>query len=135
MRIFDQISRGAWLNHFRDLRLRRFWKLSGVAIFLHTIADPISTYLAVVVYNVGHEVNPLLATPLNQSLSAFVAVHTPVWMISIGTIAGFVVLFEKSSIEDLEIVVRYGELVWSGLILWGVIVVGNNLYVLSLAFT
>lgn len=120
----------SWLQQFCDPQLRRFWVLSGVSIFSHTVADPALTYLAVRVYDIGYETNPMLAAPLGESLESFVVIHSPVWAISIGTLVGFAILFERSVTDELEAIAYYGELVWAGIILWGTVLVGNNLLVL-----
>jgi len=102
---------------------------------LHAIVDPILTYIIVVVFGVGYESNPMLAAPLNQSLTAFILVHVPLWVIITVVIVMFAIIFEKAPLEDIDTIVYYGEFVWLGIILWGILLVGNNLFVLVSAMS
>ena len=135
MPISNRIDHNSWLNLFRNPKQRRFWLFSGVATFLHAIVDPILTYIIVVVFGVGYESNPMLAAPLNQSLTAFILVHVPLWVIITVVIVMFAIIFEKAPLEDIDTIVYYGEFVWLGIILWGILLVGNNLFVLVSAMS
>lgn len=119
-----------WLAQFEDQRVRRFWVFSIVAFFLHGFVDPFVTYLAVNIYNVGVEANPLLAGPLNQGLSAFIVIHIPLYLGFFAFLCAFTWLFSRASPSETAQVYKISRIVWVGIIIWGLVIVGNNVLVL-----
>lgn len=100
------------------------------AFFFHTIADPAVTYVAVVLLDAGVEANPFLRGWLHEGLSSFILIHTPLYVIGI---LGFLVLrwlFKRGSEREQNRVYYLSIVVLSGINLWGVLLVSNNLWVI-----
>lgn len=114
---------------YGDRRLRRFWALGLVAVGLHTVLDPVTTYVAVTVFEAGTEANPWLAGYLAQGAWAFAAIHLPVYLITFGVLGGFTWLYQQASAAEAAQLYRLSLVAWSGIILWGLLVVANNLLV------
>ena len=111
-------------------RIRQVSALWCCAFFLHAIADPAVTYIAVVVLDVGTEVNPLLQVWLQHGLRSFVLIHVPLYALGIG---GFVILrwlFQQADGREQQRVYRLSLFVLTGLSIWGVVLVANNLWVI-----
>lgn len=74
---FDQIVPSTWREHVSDPRVRRFWHLGLLGLFLHGVADPLVTYLVSPVYGVGIETNRWLSMYLHQVPIAFILIYFP----------------------------------------------------------
>lgn len=119
-----------WATRFSDSRVRRFWILGLAALLLHTVLDPMLTYLAVNVLDVGVETNLWLATYLNQGLTTFIGIHLPLYLGSLLMMSAFTWLFSRASESEATQLYWLSIGTWSAIILWGILIVGNNLWVL-----
>ena len=113
-----------------DYRVRWFWKLGVAAVFIHIILDPLVTYIVVVVFEVGAEANPWLATYLNSGNWAFVSIHLPLVLFVGAAFVGFTWLFSISSDRESRQLHILSLLTWSAVLLWGLLIVAHNLAVL-----
>lgn len=120
----------AWEDTLTDDRIQRFWVLAVIAGFLHGVADPFVTYLIVNVYAVGTEANPWLATYLQSGAVKFILIHIPLYIVIFGVSAAFTWLFHYGSDTERAQIYTIARIFWSLAILWGVLIVGNNLFVL-----
>ncbi|MFC7059981.1 hypothetical protein [Halovenus salina] len=114
-----------------DDRIKRFWGLGLIAVFLHGVADPVITYITVSVYDVGREANPWLATHLEKGATSFLLVHAQLYLIIFGIFAAFTWLFYRGTDSEREQIYKLSLVLWSLIILWGAFIVGNNLFVLA----
>ena len=129
-RIRSQDMFETWATRFSDSRVRRFWVLGLAALLLHTVLDPLLTYLAVNVFEVGVETNLWLATYLNQGLFMFTLIHLPLYLGVFLMMGLFTWLFSRASESEATQLYWLSVVIWSGIILWGILIVGNNLWVL-----
>lgn len=125
----------SWLNPMVDKRRRRFWLLGGIAFLLHVVLDPFTTYLSVRVYGVALETNPLLIEPLRQGLRSFILIHLPLIALLGIVFVGLLWLLHIGSPAEAAWVARFSTIVWILIILWGILVVANNLFVLVSGLT
>jgi hypothetical protein len=126
----SQILPSAWGETLGDYRIKRFWRLGLIAVFLHGVADPVVTYLIVNVYDVGREANPWLATHLEAGGTSFLLIHVPLYVMIFGIFAAFTWLFHRGSGTEKEQIYKISLTLWSLIILWGALLVANNLLVL-----
>lgn len=120
-----------WRGLFEAHRVRRFWGLGLLALFIHGVVDPFVTYLTVVTFGVGRETNPRLIGPLGDGPVTFVGSHLPLFLVSIAVLCAFTWLFSRASPSETERAYRLSRVVWGLLILWGLLLVANNLWVLA----
>jgi len=113
-----------------DYRVRRFWLLGSTAAFVHTVLDPILTYAVVTVFDVGTEANPWLAGYLTHSGWAFAMIHLPLYGFVAAVLCAYTYLFSIASEREATRLYHLSLLAWGVILLWGLIVVGNNLVVL-----
>lgn len=115
---------------YSDFRIRRFWALGLIATTIHTILDPLSTYVIVNVLGVGAEANLWLASYLNQGAWPFIAIHVPLYLFVFILLLAFTALFRRAT--DAEATQLYGLslIIWGGIILWGLSIIGSNVLVL-----
>lgn len=92
------------------------------------------TYLAVQVYDVGMEINPLFVKPLNEGALIFALAHVYLFAAVAIVFIGFLWLFELADSSERDWLRRFSTVAWSLIILCGLVLVGNNLFVLSQAF-
>lgn len=113
-----------------DYKLRRVYLLLGIAWLFHAVGDPVVTFLAVNVLDVAVETNPLLRGPLNQGAVPFALAHVPLFVMGLLVLVMFTILFDYAEGEERT------RLYWltlggfSVIILWGIALVGWNLFVL-----
>jgi len=119
---------------FADYRLRRFWVLGLCGFFIHGVLDPFSTYLAVIVYGAGTEANPWLATYVEAGWESFLIIHLPLYLVFFGVLIGFTWLFSIGSESEKQQLYSFTIVVWLVIILWGGLVVANNLLALNQSF-
>lgn len=117
-------------EYAKDYRVRRFWKLGLAAVFVHIVVDPLVTYVSVVIFEVGVEANPWLATYLYTGDWAFLTIHLPLVLFVGAVFVGFTWLFSISSGQETKQLYFLSLLAWGGILLWGLLLVGNNLVVL-----
>jgi hypothetical protein len=127
---FDQIVPSTWREHVSDPRVRRFWYLGLVGLFLHGVADPLVTYLVSLVYGVGMETNHWLSMYLHRGLIAFILIHFPLYIFTIAGFCTFTWLFARASPEERYQIYKLSTITWGLIILWGMIIVTDNLLVL-----
>lgn len=116
-----------------DWRVRRFWGLGLLAVFLHGVLDPLVTYLVVTVREAGTEANPFLAGHLDSGLGGLILVHVPLYVLAFGVLLAFTWLFARASSAEVDRLYRGSLVIWGLIILWGLILVGNNLWVLIIS--
>jgi len=120
-----------WTETLGDYRVRRFWTLGLIAMFLHGVADPAITYLIVDVYDVGTEANPWLAAHLSAGAAQFALIHIPLYVVALSVFVTFTWLFHRGSDAERARIHSIAVVLWTLIILWGVVIVGNNLLVLA----
>jgi hypothetical protein len=111
-------------------RINQVKTLWFCTFFLHAILDPFITYLSIGVLGIGYESNPFLREWLNEGIGPFVLIHIPLLVIAI---VGFLILrwFLSHGDESEQTQVYYlSVLILGGAIIWGGLVVINNLWVL-----
>jgi hypothetical protein len=114
----------------QDRQIQRILFLWCFVFFLHAVADPAITYLAVVILDVGTEVNPLLRVWLQHGWRSFLLIHVPLYALGVG---GFVLLrwlFRQADRHEQRQAYWLALIVMSGLSIWGVVLVVNNLWVI-----
>ena len=115
-------------------RLKQLLVLWISAFFFHTVADPATTYVAVSHLEVGVETNPYMRLWLNKGVGMFVLIHIPLYALGI---VGFVLLrwlLKQSSGHEQRQVYYLSVIVLSGINIWGVVLVSNNLWVIWTMF-
>lgn len=129
------ISPDAWSKIFADYRLQRFWMAGLVAVFFHTVADPFVTYFAVNVYGVGMEANPWLSGHLEQGWQSFFLAHIPLYLMISAFFIAFTWLFSLGSESEKQQIYTLSMALWLLIILWGILIVVNNIWVLLTGIT
>lgn len=117
-------------NSLVDPRIREFWVLGIVSIFIHGVLDPVTTYFAVIVVDAGFEANTLFTGYLQEGPLAFFLAHLPLYVIFTVILFAFTVLFSTASETETDQLQTISRIGWSVVILWGSLVVLNNLRVL-----
>lgn len=113
-----------------DRRIRRVWLIGFTALTIHGILDPFVSYLAIRVFDVADELNPLMAPYFQGSIVDLFLVHLPLFLITITGLILLTWLFSLGTDSQKEQVYRLALAVFSLMILWGLGVVANNLAVL-----
>lgn len=126
----SQTLPSAWEDTLTDYRIKHFWMFGLIAVFLHGVADPFVTYLTVNVQGVGTEANPWLATQLQSGMVDFILVHIPLYVMIFGIFVGFTWLFHRGSDSEREQIYKLSLVLWLLIILWGIVIVSNNMYFL-----
>jgi hypothetical protein len=111
-------------------RIRQMLILWVGAFFLHTVADPTVTYVAVVLLDAGVEANPFLQRWIRDGIFSFIAIHIPLYVTGF---LGFLILrwlFRQGSDHEQMRVYYLSIVVLSGINLWGMLLVFNNLWVI-----
>lgn len=116
-------------EYAKDYRVRRFWKLGLAAIFVHVVLDPLVTYVAVAVLQVGVESNPWLAQYLSGGGWEFAIIHLPLVVLVSTIFLAYTWLFTRSSDREATQLYLLSVVFWSVILVWGCLVVGNNLAV------
>lgn len=120
-------SRPESLSHGRFQLITGLWV--GASL-LHIVADPVTTYTAVVLVEAGIEANPVLRGWVQQGPVAFVLVHIPLIVASIVGWAALLLLLDRSTPRETTQVFYISIVALSGIILWGVFLLVNNLRVI-----
>lgn len=113
---------------------QRLGILGGIAAGLHLVLDPVVTYLVVQVYDVGRELNPLFVEAINNGIVSFAIILIPSFVVFGLVYIGQFWLFRFADPSETEWLHRFFTVAWSINILWGLLLVGNNLFVLLSAF-
>jgi len=116
-------------------RIRHSCVLLAVAFCLHTVADPALTYLGVVHFEVATEANPFIEQWLQAGLWPFIAIHLPVYALGAGSIVCLRWLYQAATPREQELMYYSSMIGFSGLILWGAILILNSLFVLWIALS
>lgn len=87
-------------------------------------------YLLVNVYGIGTEANLWVATYLHSRVVEFLVIHVPLYIAIFGISAAFTWLFHRGLDAERAQIYLIAQIFWSLTILWGVLIVGNNLLVL-----
>jgi hypothetical protein len=111
-------------------RIRRSLSVFTVAALLHTVVDPAVTYLAVVHFEVGSELNTFLRPWLHAGLFPFVLVHLPLYALSISGGLALRYLLQRASTRERVIIYYLSLAGFGGVACWGLLLVGNTLWVL-----
>lgn len=119
-----------WRNAYSDSRVRRFWLLGIIALVIHGLLDPLVSYLAIAVFEVGREANPLIAPYFQEGLVTLILVHLPLYFLLIACILFHFWLFLRASETERQWLHRFSLIMWGLIIAWGLILVSNNLLVL-----
>lgn len=118
---------GIWQTFQSDYRIRHFWLLASLALFLHGVLDPGLSYLAVVVLESGVETNPWLATLFTQGLLPLIISHVPLYVLCGGFCYAYTRLFQIASTPVANQLYYIALAAWAAIILWGGILVGRAL--------
>lgn len=114
----------------RAQQTRRCLAVFSLAVVLHTVLDPAITYVAVGYLEVGAEANPLMRQWLHAGIVPFIAIHIPLYALSIGAGLALRWLLQQATGRE-QVAVYYVSLVAaSGLACWGLVLVINNLWVI-----
>ena len=113
-----------------DRRVRRIWALGLLALLIHGLIDPVISYLAIQVFDVADELNPLMAPYFEGSIVDLLLIHIPLFLITITGLILLTWLFSLGTDSQKQQVYRLALAVFSLMILWGLVVVVNNLIVL-----
>lgn len=119
-----------WLATTETDRIRQSSLLLAAALCLHTVVDPALTYLAVVHFEVALEANPFIKRWLRAGLGSFVAIHLPVYALGGVAIVTLRWLYHTATPREQELLYYLSVIGFSGLLLWGTILVANGLAVL-----
>lgn len=119
-----------WDDTLHDYRIKRFWILGFIGLFIHGVIDPMTTYFTVSVHDVGREANPWLATHLQAGGSEFMLVHLPLYLMVGLVFVVFTWLFHHGSDTEKDQIYTMSLIFWAAVIIWGSFVVGNNILVL-----
>lgn len=119
-----------WQDAYVDYRVRRFGLLGIMALVIHGVVDPLVSYLAIAVFEVGHEANPLMAPYFQEGFVTLVLVHLPLYLLLIGCIIVYSWLFFRASEAERQWLHRSSVVIWGLIIAWGLVLVSNNLLVL-----
>lgn len=112
-------------------RIKTFWELGAIAVFLHGVADPAITYFAVNVYEIGYEANPLLNGTFREGWIKIFWTHIPLYIISAAVFYGYTLLFQRAGPDEQQQLHRFSQFIWIVLIGWGLLLVLYNLSVLA----
>lgn len=115
---------------YTDYRVRRFGFLGIIALVIHGVVDPLVSYLAIAVLDVGREANPLMAPYFQEGLMVLVLIHLPLYVLVIGCILAYSWLFFRASRVERQWLHRLSLMMWGLIIAWGLILVVNNVFVL-----
>lgn len=121
------IGGGIWQAIQSDYRVRHFWLLACLALVLHGILDPGLSYLAVVVLDAGVETNPWLATLFTQGPLPLFISHLPLFVLCGGFCYAYTRLFQIASAPVANQLYYIALAAWTGIILWGGILVSRAL--------
>ena len=115
-------------------RLKQLLFLWIGAFFFHTVADPVTTYVAVTHLEVGVEANPFMRLWLNKGVGMFVLIHIPLYALGI---VGFVLLrwlIKQGSEHEQRQVYYLSVIVLSAITIWGAVLAFNNLWIIWIMF-
>jgi hypothetical protein len=120
----------AWHDVGDDYRVRRFWILGIIALIIHGVLDPLVSYLAIAVFNVGQEANHLIAPYFQDGPITLLIIHIPLYAFCIGCFFVYTWLFSRGSVSERRQMYVLSLGLWCLIILWGLLLVFNNLLVL-----
>lgn len=120
---------GGLIQLLRENQVRRTTILYGVAGFLHGVLDPAITYI-IINKQIGHETNPFLRSVFKQSLLDVFIKHLPLFVILLVCFVILLYLFNISEGSEREQLYWISQSVLTVCIIWGVALVGWNLYIL-----
>jgi hypothetical protein len=103
-----------------------------VTLLIHGVLDPLTTYLAVAVFETGIETNYWLAGYFQQGVGAVILIHVPLYLLVITSYLSFTWLFIRATPQVATRIYWLAVGCFVLLILWGIVVVGNNVSVLLL---
>jgi hypothetical protein len=111
-------------------RLRHLKLLWICAFLLHAVLDPLITYISIRVLDTGYESNAFMRVWLNDGIGSFLLIHIPLFLYGV---VGFLLLrwLLKLGNESQQAQVYYLSVgILGGAIIWGGVVVINNMWVL-----
>ena len=111
-------------------KVKVIWILGLVAFAIHGVFDPIISYLAISVFDVATEANPLMAPHLQGSIGDLLLIHVPLVVLTLGGLAMLTWLFSIGTSSQKQQLFQISIGAWTLIILWGLVVVANNLLVL-----
>ena len=114
-----------------DHKLRRVYLLLGITWLLHAVGDPVVTFLAVNVFEVAVEANPLFRGVLDQGAVPFALAHVPLFVGGLLALMMFTILFDRAEGGERMRLYWFTLGGFSILILWGIALVTWNLLVLT----
>jgi len=119
----------ATLATTEEQRIQHLSVLWCSAFIFHTILDPVTTYIVVVIFDAGTELNPLIKPWLQDGLRSFFLIHLPLYVLGICGLMILRWLFMQAN--DFEQLQAYylSVFVLSGISVWGLLLVLNNLWV------
>ena len=113
-----------------DNRFRKIWIFGLAGFAINGLADPLISYLAINVLDVATEANPLMAPHLKGSVGELLLIHVPLMVLTVGGLAMLTWLFSIGTSSQKQQLYKISIGAWTLIILWGLVVVFNNLLVL-----
>jgi ABC-type multidrug transport system permease subunit len=117
------------LQTLTEREVRRTTLLYGIAVLLHGILDPTITY-ALITAQKGRETNPLLRPVFEQNLRRVFIGHLPLFAILLACFTLLLYLFHIAEDTEQKQLYWISKSVLSVCIIWGLLLVGWNLYIL-----
>lgn len=112
-------------------RIRNILILWIIAFVFHTILDPVTTYIAVVIMNSGYETNPFLQGWLHEGFYSFLLIHLPLYGMCLVGLIVLPWLFRQAGEYEQTLIYYLSVTVFGGVILWGALLILNNLLVIG----
>ena len=103
--------------------------LYGVVSLLHGVLDPAISYI-IVKKGIGIEANPFLRPLFGHGALAILIAHLPLFGILVVCFLSLLYLFTISEEDDRKQLYLLSQLTLTVFALWGMILVGRNLYIL-----
>lgn len=119
----------------RERRRSRYWLRAGVVLVTLLSVDLLTTALAVHVYGVGGEANPIMAYLLGRGFAVLLGVHLAVLAVLVALFYALIELSARAPSPFDEVVAASFEAWTALLVLVGVVVAANNLAAVLLGWT
>jgi hypothetical protein len=110
--------------------MRHIWLLGLTALAIHGMLDPLVSYLAISIFDIASEANPLMAPHFQGGIGRLFLIHIPLIILTIIGLWCLTWLFSVGTGSQKRKLYRLSVGLWALIILWGLVVVANNLFVL-----
>jgi len=117
------------LQLLTEREVRRTTILYGIAGLLHGVLDPVVTYILINTQR-GRETNPLLRSVFEQGIGHVFIRHIPLFATLLACFTLLVYLFHIADETELKQLYWLSRFILGVCIIWGLLLVSWNLYVL-----